>query len=114
MEPSSAKLGIDSTTAKTRYDGIRTSFVKCVKDIKGKSGAGRNDVPALRLDLEHLRWLIVHIRHRSSVTNFRSRKLTQPEIDNENEKLDYSQDTSERPKTGAEEQANSLLDDSIS
>ena len=34
-----------------------------------RSGSGRNDVPELRKDMEHLRWLIVHIKHRRGTDN---------------------------------------------
>ena len=49
-------------------------FSKCVKRLRSvRSGSGRNDVPQLREDLEYLRWLVTHIRHRPSTTNFKRR-----------------------------------------
>ena len=36
-----------------------------------RSGAGRNDIPTLYPDLEHLRWLIGHIKHCAGVSNYK-------------------------------------------
>eukprot|EP00112_Aurelia_sp_Birch-Aquarium-sp1_P013812 Seg295.1 transcript_id=Seg295.1/GoldUCD/mRNA.D3Y31 product="hypothetical protein" protein_id=Seg295.1/GoldUCD/D3Y31 len=49
-------------------------FSRYVKRLRSvRSGSGRNDVPQLREDLEYLRWLVTHIRHRPSTTNFKRR-----------------------------------------
>ena len=70
----SEKLGIETTEAQKRYNNIRTMFSKYVKRLRSvRSGSGRNDVPQLREDLEYLRWLVTHIRHRPSTTNFKRR-----------------------------------------
>ena len=71
----SAKLGIPVEEATKRYNNIRTVFSKYIKRMTStRSGSGRNDVPELRKDMEHLRWLIVHIKHRRGTTNLRRRK----------------------------------------
>ena len=63
-----SKLGIEVSEAQKRYNNIRTSFSKYIKRTKGvRSGAGRNDVPEIREDLEYLRWLIVHIKQHPSI-----------------------------------------------
>ena len=58
----SETLGIGVEEAQTRYKSIRTNFSKYVKRIKcTRSGAGRSDLPEIKEDYEHLRWLITHI-----------------------------------------------------
>ena len=70
----SEKLGIETAEAQKRYNNIRTMFSKYVKRVRSvRSGSGRSDVPQLREDLEYLRWLVTHIRHRPSTTNFKRR-----------------------------------------
>ena len=65
----SLQLGIEVLEAQTRYKSIHTKFSKYIKQMRGRSGSGRCDLPPIREDLEHLRWLLVHIKHRSSTTN---------------------------------------------
>ena len=68
----STNLGISVEEAQTRYKSIRTNFSKYVKRIKcTRSGSGRSDLPELKEDYEHLRWIITHIKQRESVSNFR-------------------------------------------
>ena len=45
-----AKLGIDQTAAKTRYNSIRTNFSKYIRKLReaSRSGAGRNDLPEIK------------------------------------------------------------------
>ena len=70
----SEKLGIEIAEAQKRYNNIRTMFSRYVKRLRTiRSGSGRSDVPELREDLEYLRWLVTHIRHRPSTTNFKRR-----------------------------------------
>ena len=64
----SLQLGIEVLEAQTRYKSIHTKFSKYIKQMRGRSGSGRCDLPPIREDLEHLRWLLVHIKHRSSTT----------------------------------------------
>lgn len=37
--------------------------------MRGSYGSGCGDLPLIREDLEHLRWLLVHIKHQGSTTN---------------------------------------------
>ena len=53
-------LEMDVSSVQKRYNTIRSNFSKYLKDIKGKSGSGRDEIEILP-DLEHLRWLITHI-----------------------------------------------------
>eukprot|EP00795_Rhopilema_esculentum_P005729 gene5729-10983_t len=70
----SQKLGIDIAEAQKRYNNIRKTFSKYAKRLKCvRSGSGRSDVPELRSDMEYLRWLMNHIKHRPSTTNFKWR-----------------------------------------
>ena len=67
-------MGIGVEEAQTRYKSIRRNFSKYVKRIKcTRSGAGRSDLPEIKEDYEHLRWLITHIKQRKSVSNFRQK-----------------------------------------
>ena len=70
-----AKLGIDQTEAKTRYNSIRTNFSKYIRKLRdaSRSGAGRNDLPEIKGEYEHLRWLLNHIKHRQGTSNFSRR-----------------------------------------
>ena len=68
----SAKLGIELEYAKRRYNSIRTKFSKYLKRVKStQSGSERNDLLEIREEFEHLRWLLVHIKHRKSTANFK-------------------------------------------
>ena len=78
-------LGIAPVTARTRYDNIHTAFVK---SVRGRSGAGRDDVPPLRSEQEHLGWLIAHIKHRRSSTNFKSQRPRQTDKDSVKEQTE--------------------------
>ena len=62
------KFSISPSEAEGRYKNIRTVFTRYVRNVKPPSGSGR-DAVVLRPDYEHLRWLIVHIKLRDSVTN---------------------------------------------
>ena len=66
----SKKLGIEKTEVKTRYSNIRTKFSKYIKKRRSlTSGFGRCDMPLIRDELEHPRWLLPHITHRQSIGN---------------------------------------------
>ena len=64
------KLNIEVSSAQQRYNTIRTNFSKHIKNLKGKSGCGRDEVE-IRPDYEYLRWLISHIKHRETRTNMK-------------------------------------------
>ena len=65
-------FGIGVEEVQTRYKSIRTKFSKYVTPIKcTRSGAGRSDLPEIREDYEHLRWLITHFKYMESVSNFK-------------------------------------------
>ena len=72
----SKSLGMDVSLVQKRYNTIRSNFSKYLKDLKGKSGCGRGDIE-IRPDLEYLRWLITHIKHRQTSSNI---KLPCPEL----------------------------------
>ena len=72
----SRSLGMDVTLVQKRYNTIRSNFSKYLKDLKGKSGCGRGDIE-IRPDLEYLRWLITHIKHRQTSSNV---QLSQQEL----------------------------------
>ena len=61
---------MDVSSAQQRYNTIRTNFSKYIKNLKGKSGSGRDDVE-IRKDYEYLRWLISHIKHRQTRANMK-------------------------------------------
>ena len=75
MKSSEEKLGIYQTAAKTRYNSIRTNFSKYIRKLReaSRSGAGRNDLPEIKGEYEHLRWLLNHIKHRQGTSNFSRR-----------------------------------------
>ena len=55
----SETLGITVEQAKTRYSTIRTNFSKYIKKQRSiRSGSGRDDVPEIKKECEHLRWLL--------------------------------------------------------
>lgn len=58
------ELGIDWAEAQTCSNSIRTNFSKTSRDKDLiRSGSGIGDVPEIRPEFEHLRWLLIHIRH---------------------------------------------------
>ena len=69
-------LGMDVALVQKRYNTIRSNFSKYLKDLKGKSGCGQGDIE-IRPDLEYLRWLITHIKHRQTCSNV---QLSQPDF----------------------------------
>ena len=72
----SKSLGMDVLLVQKQYNTIRSNFSRYLKDLKGKSGCGRGDIE-IRPDLEYLRWLITHIKHRQTSSNI---KLPCPEL----------------------------------
>ena len=80
----SATLGMDMEDAKRKYNSIRTNFSKYLKRVRSTgSGSGRSDLLEIKEEFEYLRWLLVHIKHRKSTTNFK-RKQTPDIISNSN------------------------------
>ena len=67
-----------------------------------KSGSGRNDLPEIREDLEHLRWLAVHIKHRQGTTNIKRKRVNQFAA-SEDISLDSSDNESDRDQMDLEE-----------
>ena len=71
-------LNIDWAEAQTRYNSIRTNFSKYIKRQRSiRSGSGIGDVPEIKPEYEHLRWLLTHIQHRRSTTNFKRKPTTE-------------------------------------
>ena len=70
----SKKVGVDVAEAQKRYNSIRTSFSKYLRKQRAAkvTGTGRNDLPEIKEEFEYLRWLITHIKHRSTTDNFES------------------------------------------
>lgn len=67
----SAKLGIDIGEGQKQYNNIRTNFSKYTKRVQcTKSGSGHNNLPEIE-DLEYLRWLALHIKHRQGAMNIK-------------------------------------------
>ena len=64
-----SKLGIERAEAQRRYNSIRTAFAKHIKKMRLSSGSGRSDLRVLKEEFEHLRWLLVHIKHREATLN---------------------------------------------
>ena len=62
------KLDISAFEAEGRYKNMRTVFTRYARNVKSPSGSGRDAVVS-RPDFVHLRWLIVHIKLRDSITN---------------------------------------------
>lgn len=72
------ELSIDWAEAQTRYNSIRTNFSKYIKRQRSiRSGSGIGDVPEIKPEYEHLRWLLTHIQHRRSTTNFKRKPTTE-------------------------------------
>ena len=58
--------------AKRRYNTIRTRFSKYIRKLRSvRSGSGRDAVPEIKGEFEHLRWLLTYKKHRQGSTNFR-------------------------------------------
>ena len=76
------ELAIDCGEAQTRYNTVRTTFSKYLKQQKPvRSGSGVADVPEIKPGYEHLRWLLSYIHHRASSTNFKRKpKAVGPEF----------------------------------
>eukprot|EP00794_Sanderia_malayensis_P013138 gene13138-14491_t len=71
------ELKLDWTEAQKRYNSIRTNFSKYIKRQRSiRSGSGIGDVPEIKPEYEHLRWLLTHIQHRRSTTNFKKKPTT--------------------------------------
>ena len=50
--------------SKTRYSNIRTNFSKYIKKRRSStSRSGRCDMPLIRDEFEHQRWLLPHSKH---------------------------------------------------
>eukprot|EP00795_Rhopilema_esculentum_P004065 gene4065-20242_t len=83
----SAQLGIDIDEAQRRYNSIRTNFAKYIKRMRAsaRSGSGRADLPEIREEFEHLRWLLIHIKHRESTSNIKRKPRPTLDADQQSE-----------------------------
>ena len=80
-------MGVDVAEAQKRYNSIRTSFSKYLRKQRAAkvTGTGRNDLPEIKEEFEYLRWLITHIKHRSTTDNFESSNKRRKVEDDESE-----------------------------
>ena len=89
-----------------------------------RSGSGRDAVPEIKGEFEHLRWLLTYIRHRQGSTNFRRRVSISPtptsstksdgeEPDQEDifEEEEYREDMESRPMEIETQQTQNEIDD---
>lgn len=63
------ELKVEVQTAQKRYNTIRTRLSKYLRDLKPPSGSGIDSI-VIKQEFEKLRWLITHINHRSTVSNY--------------------------------------------
>ena len=88
------ELGIDVSEAQSRYNTIRTCFSRYLKSIREiRSGSGREHVQ-LKVEYEHLRWLIAYIKHRSTTSNLSMLRqvIVEAVADNESDVADQAED----------------------
>ena len=63
------KLGMQPVDAEKKYNNTRTTFGRYIKSLTAPSGSGRDSIPPIKPEYEHLRWLITHIKPRTNTTN---------------------------------------------
>ena len=120
----SLTLGIEADEAKRKYNTIRTRFSKYIRKLKSiRSGSGRDAVPEIKGEFEHLRWLVTYIKHRQGSANFRRHVSISPtstsstksdeEPDQEDifEEEDYREDVELRPMGIETQQMQNEIDD---
>ena len=121
----SLALGIEVDEAKRGYNTIRTRFSKYIRKLRSvTSGSGRDAVPEIKGEFEHLRWLLTYVKHRQGSTNFRRRVSISPapisstesdeeEPDQENifEEEEYREDVESRPMEIETQQTQNEIDD---
>lgn len=110
-------LQLTSTTARTKYETLRSSLSRHLKECRKqlKSGAGTDDI-VLETGFKHLAWLTPFIRHRAETeSNVSVRKKSMPKteivvndselqttIDSEDEQIRPPSSLSETPSTSSD------------
>ena len=72
-----------------RYSTVRTRLSRYLKSLYESSGEGWTDDLPMPREFEHVRWLIVHIRHRKSTSRGKRRSDSQQCENPTDDEMDY-------------------------
>ncbi|XP_065177935.1 uncharacterized protein LOC135808640 [Sycon ciliatum] len=83
------ETGLPLNEVQKRYSTVRTRLSRYLKSLYESSGEGWTDDLPMPREFEHVRWLIVHIRHRKSTSRGKRRSDSQQCENPTDDEMDY-------------------------